>query len=59
MFPSKRNESLGLVGVEALACGVPVIGSNIGGIPGFIEEGKNGFLFDPDNEHSLVEKVIK
>lgn len=60
VFPSiRKSESLGLVGVEALACGVPVVGSNIAGIPGYVEEGVNGFLFEPGNIDDLYLKVVK
>jgi len=55
VFPSiRKGESLGLVGLEALACGVPVIGSNIGGISTYVEEGVNGFLFQPNDSKSLL-----
>lgn len=59
IFPTRRSESLGLVGVEALACGIPVIGSNIGGIPSFVNDGVNGYLFEPGNIEELREKIIK
>jgi glycosyltransferase involved in cell wall biosynthesis len=42
-MPAKA-ETFGLVITEALACGTPVIGTKVGGIPELIEEGKNGFL---------------
>lgn len=49
-FPSSRKaESLGLVGIEAMACGTPVIGSDIGGIKSFIVHGVNGYLMSLDN----------
>ncbi|QRZ33787.1 glycosyltransferase family 4 protein [Lactococcus lactis] len=44
IFPSER-ESLGLVGLEAMANGVPVIGSAIGGILTYLNDGENGFTF--------------
>lgn len=44
IFPS-YSESLGLVGLEAMACGTPVIGSNIEGIASYLIDGYNGFLF--------------
>lgn len=58
VFPTFLNESLGLVGVEALACGIPVIGNNIAGIPGYVRDGYNGFLYDSTCE-DLEKKVLK
>jgi len=45
MLPSE-NESFGLVALEAMACQVPVIASNVGGIPEVVEHGRDGFLFN-------------
>ena len=55
IFPS-REEPLGLVGLESIACGTPVIGSNIGGIPEYINE-NNGLLFDPNEPEELANIV--
>jgi D-inositol-3-phosphate glycosyltransferase len=46
-------ESFGLVVVEALACGTPVIASRIGEMMNIIKEGKNGFYFNPNDPSSL------
>jgi D-inositol-3-phosphate glycosyltransferase len=53
VFPS-LYESFGLVAVEALACGTPVIVSHIGKMPTIVREGKNGYLFSPNNPDSLA-----
>ena len=53
------TEGLGLVLVEAMASGRPVIGSNVGGIPYIIREAeKCGFLVEPKNISELSEKII-
>ncbi len=46
-------ESFGLAAVEALACGTPVIVSQIGGMRFVVQEGKNGFSFRPNGPSSL------
>lgn len=59
-FPTMREgESLGLVGLEAMACGTPVIGSNIGGLKDYIIDNKNGYLFEPGNVEDLTNKMIE
>lgn len=57
VVPSVWNEPFGRVVVEAYAHGVPVIGSNRGGIPELIEEGRIGFLFDPGRPDELTAKM--
>ena len=62
LFPSS-TETLGLVLLEAMAAGCPVIGANKGGIPDIINDGINGCLYDPDEkdngERSLIEATKK
>jgi len=50
---SKWYDNSPMVIYESYFQGTPVIGARIGGIPELIEEGKTGFLFDPDDRASL------
>jgi len=51
-------ESFGLIYLEAMAWGKPVIGCNIGGIPEIIHEGENGFLIPPHDHEALAQRII-
>jgi glycosyltransferase involved in cell wall biosynthesis len=53
VFPA-RTETLGLVLLEAMAAGCPVIAANAGGIPDIVTDGENGFLFDPELEDGSI-----
>lgn len=52
IMPS-RWEAFGLVAIEAMSYGKPVIVSNRGALPELVEEGKTGFIFDLNDENSL------
>ena len=54
----KWNEAYGNVIVEAMACGVPVIGYDLGGPGELIQNGLNGFLVQP-NDIEAMTKAIK
>jgi glycosyltransferase involved in cell wall biosynthesis len=56
MLPS-LSEGLGRVVIEAMATGIPVIGSSVGGIPEIIQDGRTGFLVPPGDEGALEEKM--
>ncbi|WP_212000352.1 glycosyltransferase family 4 protein [Chitinophaga sp. HK235] len=58
VFPTTLQESLGLVAVEAMACQVPVIASEVGAIPEYIRPAYNGFLFEPGDAAELSRKII-
>ena len=59
VFPTTRKaESLGLVGIEALSCGVPVVGSRIGGLQDYIIDDNNGKLFEPGNAGELAGAIL-
>ncbi|MBW4444263.1 MAG: glycosyltransferase family 1 protein [Plectolyngbya sp. WJT66-NPBG17] len=53
VFPS-RTETLGLVLLEAMAAGCPVVAARSGGIPDIVEDGVNGYLFDPTDEEGAI-----
>jgi len=57
VFPSFR-EGLSVALMEAMGCGLPVICSNIRGNKDLIEDGKGGYLFEPDNMKELISKII-
>ena len=58
LLPSEK-ESFGLVALEAMACGVPVIGSTIGGIPEVVDHGRSGFLSDVGQVNDMAENAIR
>lgn len=58
LFPTFR-ESLGLVGLEAMASGTPIIASKVDGPSSYIQEGINGYLFKSKDYLDLENKIIK
>ena len=48
------HEPFGIVALEAMARGIPLIASNVGGLPDFVKDGENGLLFDPSDSANLV-----
>ncbi len=54
-----RSEGMGNAFVEALAAGLPAIGTRVGGIPDVIEDGKTGFLVPPEDPHSAAQKILE
>ena len=56
VLPS-RSEGIPNALIEAMALKIPVVGSNIGGVPELIEDGNSGFLVKPGNALQLTEKI--
>jgi len=59
VVPSIFNESLGIVALEAMASGRPVIASNVGGLSELIVNGETGLLVEPGDEDSIGEAIEK
>ena len=57
VFPTERDEAAPLVPLEAMAAGLPVVASDIGGGAELIESGKNGLLVPPASVDSLARAI--
>lgn len=57
VFPT-FGESLGLSALEAMACGIPVVGSHVTALPEYIINDKTGYLFEVGNSDDLVKKIL-
>jgi len=58
LLPSAQ-ESFGLVALEAMACGKPVISSNAGGLPEVVKDGETGFVLPIGDVEGMAEKAIQ
>ncbi|WP_010173144.1 N-acetyl-alpha-D-glucosaminyl L-malate synthase BshA [Bacillus coahuilensis] len=56
VLPSEK-ESFGLVALEAMACGIPCIGTNVGGIPEVIEDGVSGYITSLGDIEGMSDRV--
>lgn len=55
--PSLWGEAVGLVNIEALASGLPVVASRVGGIPEFIDDRITGLLFKPGDDAGMADRL--
>jgi len=58
VIQKSTKEGFCLAVTEALWKGTPVVASNIGGIPAQIEDGENGFLFEPKDLGGFADRII-
>lgn len=59
MLLLSEKESFGLALLEAMACGVPGIGTNVGGLPEVISHEENGFICELGNIGEITEKALR
>ncbi len=59
MLLVSEKESFGLVALEAMACGVPVIGTHAGGIPEVVVDGETGYLCEVGDVDCIADKAIE
>ena len=56
---ASRNEGMGRAVIEAMAAGLPVIASAVGGIPAVVGDRRNGILVPPEDPHALAKAVAE
>ncbi len=58
MVSAPKVDNMPVSLLEAMNAGLLIVSSNVGGVPYMIEDGKNGLLFESDNEAELAEKML-
>lgn len=59
VLATTTHEAFGRVVVEAMACGVPVVATKVGGVVDIIEDGKNGILVPPADSKSMADAIMR
>jgi glycosyltransferase involved in cell wall biosynthesis len=57
VFPTSSIETCGLVAAEAMASGIPVVASRVGGLPEIVQQGVNGYMFTENDVQQMVAYV--
>ena len=52
------SETYGYLAIESMAMGIPVVGTNAGGLPEIIEDGKSGILVPPGDHRALAQAIV-
>ena len=52
------SESFGIVNLEAMASGLPIVATKVGGLSEIVKDGENGFLVEPKNPEQIAKKVL-
>jgi len=58
LLPSDE-ESFGLAALEAMACEVPIVATNVGGLPEVVKHGVDGYLFEPRDVHTAAKHALE
>lgn len=59
IVPSLWPEAFGLATADAMACGTPVIATNVGGLPEAITDGVTGILIEPNSPEALADAIAR